>query len=103
MFTREDYLNKKCTHDEYYSQYVTEGTIYIVENYFGRDKLIEAFAEDEHFNSIPLHRWDSLTQFVAGAFITKMKELGESNSLSALVCIIKTAARILVKRANKVE
>lgn len=65
MFTRKDYvIDGKCTHQQYYAQFVTEEIKMIVVLNFGLDTLEEAYQEDKTFNTIPLQRWDLLGIFL---------------------------------------
>jgi hypothetical protein len=91
MFTRDQYLNGKCTHRQYYAQLVTESHRLAAES-FGIDNLRRAFAEDEHFNSIPLASWDARAGLRAD-----YKSLGDGRSLAGDVCILKEAARQLIE------
>ena len=81
-FSRADYMSGKCSHSEFYGQWVTDYTRQLVSEQFGND-LIKA-SKDEHFNDIPLRQWDRLASFV---------ECYPDNSLSSRVCILKEAAR----------
>jgi len=95
QFTRNDYLDKKCTHREYYAQFVTQWQRNQVSRYIGLDRL--ASSDDEYFNDIPLDDWDRIG--VAGESVKKMKSLGDGYSLAGAVCINKEAARQLVEAA----
>lgn len=65
MFTRKDYaLDGKCTHQQYYAQFVTEEIKMMVVLNFGLDTLKEAYQEDKAFNTIPLQKWDLLGIFL---------------------------------------
>lgn len=99
MFTRKDYLDEKCSHHEFYSQFVNESILKKVRNLFERS--IEN-SKDEHFNDIPLERWDrcSLLELID----TKIWKLANGRkeedkhfswSISDNICIAKAAARII--------
>lgn len=94
MKTRNDYISGKCTHREYYAQFVTSDIKAAVENKFTKARLIEAFKQDEHFNTIPLHQWDNLT-YICRSIGYMLKQAGDSYTLSSGVCILKAAARII--------
>ena len=109
--TRQDYLAHRCTHREYYAQFVNESTRLSVRACIGVERLLAS--TDEHFNDIPLHEWDSLCGFhQSGSRITgsprlpvsgRWLELGEGGpSLSSLVCVAKEAARQLVDEARAI-
>jgi len=79
MFTRQDYLDNKCTHREYYAQFVTLYIKAMVSNFIGINHIKASM--DEHFNDIPLGLWDTLR---CGG-----------KTLSDNVCIAKEAAKQL--------
>lgn len=97
-FTRQDYLDGKCTHREYYSQFVTNGIKNSVLSSFG-DELFSS--KDEHFNDIKLTRWDMLANYaVRGNGVSeKMKERGDYLTLAGSVCILKEAAKQIKENA----
>jgi len=89
MKTRQDYLNQKCTHSEYYAQFVTESTKRILLSRISKKELVEALREDPNLNSIKLTIWDGI-----GLSVTvNMKEYGDTLTKSGRVCILKEAAR----------
>lgn len=89
MYTRKDYLNKKCTHNEYYNQFVSSHTIDMVVGFIGAENIINSNCD--HFNDIDLGKWDSCPITPVASL---MLECGDSMSLSGRVCIAKEAARI---------
>lgn len=104
MFNRKDYLEKRCTHDEYYSQFVTRRLIYYVKKYIGDDRIKKS--TDPYFNDIPLSIWDAMSS-VASLINTKLWKQCENVtygeeyknnflwSKASQVCIAKQAARII--------
>lgn len=93
-FTRLQYLNGDCSHSDYYSQFVTPSLRESVKNWIGEKDIMNS--QNEHFNDIPLARWDGFQQVVASipfGISAKMKELGDSLTLAGTVCIAKEAAR----------
>lgn len=106
MLTRKEYLNAArasaddtlAVHREYYGQFVTEDIKYAVEVTFGLDTLVNAYAKDPHFNSIPLSHWDSLVisqkKLVDEDLLEKA---GETQSLLSRTCIFKEGARQIVE------
>ena len=115
MFTRKDYLDGKCSHDEYYAQLV-EGTnaMQVVLNHFPIDVLEKMYKKDEHFNWVPreyiidrhikgtlsdeLDTWDRLGMWLCGV---DYRKYGDLESLCGRVCVLKCAARMLVKKHMK--
>ena len=88
MFTRKDYLNGECTHEEYYGQLVTQGM---------KDHIVRAIPQalakstDPVFNDIPLSTWDRLG--MAYSLRSEFKGLGDFRSKAGIVCVLKEAAR----------
>ena len=70
--TREDYLNGKCTHREYYAQFVTQEMKVRLKGYIGLDNLLKS--RDEHLNDIALRAWDL---FIAGPLKISLKSVGD--------------------------
>ncbi len=112
MFTRQDYMNDKVSHREYYAQFVNEDVKRMVLNMFTLVELENAYRKDEYFNNLPMKKWDQLGGFVfnshTGEMIMKpttispvdiklIRELGEGVSASTMVCIYKEAAKQIVE------
>ena len=103
VLTREQYLNGECSHDQYYSQFVTEKIKQIVANSIGIPVILAC--KDPHFNTIPLKRWDSLEPiikiFVNTDKIRKAENWSDPTtypwSLATSVCIAKQAAKHIKK------
>jgi hypothetical protein len=93
MYTRKQYLNDECDHRDYYGQYVTDAHKRHLTRYISESRII--MSKDEHLNDIPLKEWDNLPIF-AGFGQKKLKENGDSLTLSAVVCIYKEAARQII-------
>ncbi|MFF2053855.1 hypothetical protein ACFVU2_19780 [Leifsonia sp. NPDC058194] len=116
--TRNEYVREKTiSHHDYYAQFVTEATLRHVHNAFSVDTLRDALAQDRHLNSIPITRWDRLAiheldvdrpwiglrssgRFTAAIPFDRAAAAaaGELVSRATLICIIKTAARMLVEQ-----
>lgn len=119
MFIRNDYINGKVTHRQYYGQFVNEATKKRVIESIGIDKLLNS--KDEHLNDIPLKKWDLLGGFIwkvrGGEEIAVMqphssedilpidykllKEAGEGVSSSTMVCIYKEAGKQIIEELKK--
>lgn len=101
IFTRCDYVfNNKCSHDQYYSQFVTESVKQLVLSRWSKNTLKKAYAENQHFNSIPLVKWDAMADILKCHHST-MRLLAKANessgtSLSDRVCVLKQAAKMIV-------
>jgi hypothetical protein len=88
-FTRQQYMDRECTHREYNAQFVTAATKEKVLRYIPLGHII--LSTDEHFNDIPLRLWDKIPmERYAGDWV---KVEANINTLSMAVCINKEAAR----------
>ena len=94
MYTRNDYLDGKCTHREYYAQFVTEEVRQRVTQRIGKSRIVAS--EDEHFNDISLVHWDRVGPFWS-AIHERVKEAGDYMTMAGIVCIAKEAARQIVE------
>ena len=90
MISRQDYLAGKCTHREWYGQFVTRSIRYQVGGRIGIDRIKSS--TDPAFNDIPLSEWDSF-KGEAWGLTNKLKEAGDYLTLSAYVCVAKEAAQ----------
>ena len=97
-YTRAQYLARKCTHTEYFAQFVTPALTQAVVVAIGAKKL--AAAKDKHLNDIPLHRWDALNDLIM-AHCLRAVNAAEGRpegpycwSLSETVSIAKCAAHM---------
>lgn len=88
MFTRTQYLDRECSHREYYAQFVTDRSKRIVQSCIGIEKLKNS--TDEYFNDIPLKTWDVLP---IAYNRQAMESCGDYLTLAGHVCIMKEAAR----------
>ena len=94
MYTRRDYLYKRCDHDQYYSQFITDGIMALVERRLGLDAILDSV--DEWFNDIPLKRWNDLSFYIKPMIdIQTLIKTQEGWSMSTGVCIGKQAAKML--------
>ena len=98
MFTCDDYMRHRCTHREFYRQFVTPAIIAGVKWLIGEDRLLDSV--DPHFNDIPLRRWDKLGDVLMSTLSPTRDHLlgvaratGENLSRATVVCILKEAAR----------
>jgi len=87
-YTRKDYMNNDCSDYEYYSQFVTQGTIDTVSSLIGEERIKNS--KCDHFNDIPLKEWDRLPCYALG-----LSEAGETRTLGVMVCINKAAAKTI--------
>jgi hypothetical protein len=94
---RQDYMSGKCTHREYYGQYVTKRVIEKVRRYVGKEAILAS--RDEHLNDIKLAVWDGLGMFWPKSEAEKMRANGDFLTAAGKVCILKEAAQ-QIKESN---
>ena len=88
MFTRQQYLNKECTHREYYAQFVNESAKRLVRHYIGISRILDS--QDEGFNDIPLALWGEIP--FTGPRLT-LEVAGDYPTVAGGICILKEAAQ----------
>ncbi len=108
MFTRAQYLNKECTHREYWAQFVTAGMKSMVARNFSLERLQRS--QNEYFNDVTvLSDWDIMRgNTFAMLDLKKWREIQYPEytdptsigwSMSDNTCLLKEAARQLVEEA----
>lgn len=88
MFTRKNYLEKKCTHSQYYNQFLNENLENYIADYIGKEAILKS--NFENFSDIELTKFEVC--HTAGVN-QKMRELGDYLTLSGVVCINKQACK----------
>lgn len=94
VITRQQYMNKEASHQEYYGQFVSGELKRQVQARFGSRLCTST---DPHFNDIPLKEWDNFWSRVPAPIASKMREAGDFPTLAGSVCILKEAARQVVE------
>ncbi len=109
MITYTQYHDSKgqISARDYYGQFVNESILSFVEASIGRKNILNS--TDPHFNDIPLQKWDRLNEMIRHMVDKKLLSQTQDNyqlkpgqyvwSLSDVVCIAKTAAKI-IKESN---
>ena len=93
MFTRQQYLNRECTHREYYAQFVGPWVVETVRRHIKLESLLES--EDEYFNdTTTLAMWDRIPLQLSRG---EMERHGDYLTGAGKVCILKEAARQIVE------
>jgi hypothetical protein len=102
MKTKEQYRNKKCTHREYYAQFVTPRVKRIVKDRFGIEQLVNT-PDQENLNTLNLSTWDGLVPLLWMDFTicSLLKSANEWRTLGSGVCILKEAAKQLIEEAKQ--
>jgi hypothetical protein len=95
-FYHKDVLNKACTHNNFYGQFVNDHIKQCVLGAFTIDEL--KASDDEHLNDLPLKGWDNAVFY--GFNIDKFRRLAGFYSRSTKVCVLKEAARQLIKESK---
>lgn len=106
MFTRAQYLDRQCTHREYWAQFVTEGMRRMVLQRFTIERLKRS--TDPHLNDIPLMEWDAMKGVTFHMLdLTKWREIHYPEykdtrsigwSMSDNTCLLKEAAKQLIEK-----
>lgn len=94
MISRQDYIDGKFTHREYYGQFVNDTIKARLLNYISKNQLLES--KDPHFNDIPLWMWDRIDNNYLG-LTQAMRIAGDYITKAGFVCIFKEAARQIVE------
>ena len=102
-YTRKDYMGGTVDHQTYYGQFAFASVLWLIRTHIGEEHILAS--QDEHFNDIPLLKWDALASGVPSRLVSlsNMFTQDEANavpsvSLSDQVCILKAAARIVKDR-----
>jgi hypothetical protein len=97
MYTRKDYLDGKCTHRQYYAQFVNTEVKRLVRRRWTVERLQKYFAEPER-HKIPLYKWDALGLPLSA--VHALEQAGDYYTLAGQVCILKEAARQIVEEST---
>ena len=108
MFTRKDYLDKKCTHRQYWAQFVTRSMRELVRRRIGLERLQSS--SNEYFSDVTtLSAWDEMKNATFTMLdqqkwreiqypeYTDPGSIGWSSSDNT--CLLKEAARQLVEES----
>lgn len=99
--SREDYMERRCSHRDYYGSLVEE--LHVA---FTDQDTIESFKRSRnlHMNDIPLRFWDGLASGLLayrGKEVTQaFKARGDFVTPAGLVCLYKEAARRAVEASK---
>ena len=98
MYTRKDYLNRQCSHSDYYAQFVEDYVLKLVSLRFSLDLLLVEYTKDSNFNTIPLADWQKI--FLGISLNDKLSQAGDYMTVAGSVCILKEAARQIVSHSD---
>lgn len=95
MYTRQDYVDHKCTHSEYFRQFVNSMQKRMILSRWTAEELAKAWENDEAFNTqfTPIREWDKILCPVDPRLLDAV---GESSTPPTRTCILKEAARQIV-------
>lgn len=94
-FTQSDFINDKCSHSQYYSQYVTEGVKNVVKELMSLHILMRS--KDSELNDIDLSKWGSMSYHIEGIVRPLVKQIGEAPyTIADGVLILKEAAKSII-------
>jgi hypothetical protein len=97
-YTRQQYFTNECTHEQYYGQFITPYIMQVVKEQIGLQNIKNALTAGDNLNSIPLTRWDALATSIKSNTISEaFRKAGDYPTLAGYVCLLKAAARQLIK------
>ena len=106
MYTKKDFLYGDCTHEEYYSQFTSEGNAKSLVLIFWTEKeLKDAYKEDDSLNNLPEKKcegkeensciiFEKLSRYLC---CPEFEKFGEEPNLVSKVSVLKQAAREIAK------
>lgn len=89
MFTRQQYLNKECSFEQYYLEIAAESGFQPPSQLV---KLCEK-SQDPNFNDIPLIRFDIFAKSCSSAVDKAFRVRGDYPTIAGMVCLIKVTIR----------
>lgn len=99
MYTRQQYMNKQISFEEYYGELAKECHISFAKSDM-LPRIREALKTNKNLNSIPLRVWDMMAySYLDKNYLHQVfKNHGDCWSLAGHVCMLKVAA---IKAAKK--
>lgn len=103
MFTRSQYMDNQCTHQEYYIQFATSGIKAFVKRNYTPKYIRSCYEQDKHLNNLGgnwMQAFDSLTRSISGQIAGVNKQLNGaptyslSDGTSAIKAYMKAYAKI---------
>ena len=88
-YTKKDRLEGRCSHREFFAQFVDQAIIQLVHNLVGTGRVMSS--KDEWFRDIHAKKWRSIARFVPATPIFRANGSG-GVSISDRVCVLKEAA-----------
>lgn len=98
VYTKSDYLDGKCTHSEYYQQFLCENIINTIKLIIGTDRIINSNCS--YFNNIPNCEWTNAIRHKEKELSNRITQAQSGGlSKSDVICIAKEAGNIIRYRA----
>lgn len=97
--TRENYINGKINHREYYGGILRLADFEMSPGHELVQKALKS--QDPHYNDIPLILWDNIAMSGQAWTNTALKKVGDFWSLAGGVCLYKEAVRQAVEKIKK--
>lgn len=91
-YSRQDYMNKTITHEDYYRSVNKMACLAIRDKDFIARVRTALVQGDKHLNSIPLFIWDEMTAPHIPSIASALRKHGDSYSPAGAVCCLKQAA-----------
>ncbi len=98
LYSRQKYLENKCSRQKYYSQFITEYINEQILQVFSKEKLKAAYNIDKYFSTIPYYEWNKLWYCVNDSGLLDKTEY-TNNIIRSYV--LKQAAENIVINYNK--
>lgn len=92
-FTRKQYMAGKCCHYTYYAQFVDNTVRMAVERHIGIDRILSSTSK--YFLDIPLITWINAGAPLQHHLAPKFKQAEDTMSQADVVCVVKSAARVI--------
>lgn len=92
LITRTQYLNGRCSHQQYYAQFLTQAVFQKVLQNVPFERI--AASRDPHFSDISLGLWQIQVPALSA---TLMREAEDVPTVAGAVCLAKAAARALLE------
>lgn len=94
-YNRKAYLDRECTHREYYRQFITPCMEATILSRITKEQIIECKAEFNSDNYSCRHYWDHM---YVPTPTPEMRKAGLCHSPSSQVCRLKACARVMYER-----
>lgn len=94
-FTRKQYLQGACSHQDYYMQFATPAVIARVKSKV--DLIVLLSSKEDGFRDVySLPFWDNAIGTISRDVGEMMREAGDHPTLAGSVCLAKAVARSLI-------